>query len=126
MSYLMFWPEYPRLVVTFWVVLVVVVMYLTKRQAHRAITRGSRAGYRWLRLAARGSQALAQRLDVRNREVMLALQTEITRRQLETELHRVAAAVEEDMTKFQHLERSINEHITLISEDFERSTQVPP
>lgn len=122
----MFWPEYPRFVIACWVVLLVVVMYLTKRPAHRAITRASRAGYRWLRLASRGSLALAQRLDVRNREVMLALQTEISRRQLERELHRVAAAVEEDMTKFQHLERAVNEHLTLISEDFNRSTQVPP
>jgi len=54
------------------------------------------------------------------------LQTEITRRQLEWDFQRVAAAVEQDMTKFQHLERAINEHITLLGEDFERSTQVPP
>lgn len=126
MQFLMFWPDYPKLVIAFWVVVAVVAMYLTKRASHRAIYRASRAGYRWLRLAARGSLALAQRLDVRNREVMLALQTEISRRQLERELQRVAAAVEEDMTKFQHLERGIHEHLAVLAEDFERSTQVPP
>lgn len=126
MQILMFWPEYPKIVIAFWVVVAVVVMYLTKRASHRAILRASRAGYRWLRLAARGSLALAQRLDVRNREVMLALQSEISRRQLERELHRVAVAVEEDMTKFQHLERAVNEHLAVLAEDFERSTQIPP
>src|SRR5690606_24646506 len=122
----MLWNEYPTLSLALAVVVGIAVMYIVRTRAHRAIDSLGRAGHRQLRLMARGCTALAALLNVRNREVMLALQTEITRRQLEWDFQRVAAAVEQDMTKFQQLERAINEHITLLGEDFERSTQVPP
>jgi hypothetical protein len=126
MSYPLFWPEFPGLSIACWLLLGLAVLYLVRERAHLFIERLSRAGHRQLRLLARAAAALAARINARNREVMLALQTEITRRQLEREFHRMAAAVEQDMTKFQHLERAINEHLTLLGEDFERSSQVPP
>lgn len=126
MRSLLFWPEFPGLSIAVWLLLGLVVLYVVRERAHRFIERLSRAGHRQLRLLARAAAALAARIEARNREVMLALQTEIIRRQLEREFHRMAAAVEQDMTKFQHLERSINEHLTLLGEDFERSRQVPP
>ncbi len=126
MSYFQFWPEFPAAAIALWVVVGIALLFLIRKTAHRAIERAARSGQRLLRLLARSATAAAGRIDIRNREVMLALQMEITRRQLEREFHRVAAAVEQDMTKFQHLERSINEHINLMGEDFERSAQVPP
>jgi hypothetical protein len=122
----MLWNDYPTLGIALAVVVGIAAMYIVRAHAHRAIEQFGRAGHRQLRLMARACTALAAVLNGRNREVMLALQTEITRRQLEWDFQRVAAAVEQDMTKFQHLERAINEHITLLGEDFERSTQVPP
>jgi hypothetical protein len=122
----MLWTDYPTLSIALAVVVGMAAMYIVRAHAHRAIEQLGRAGHRQLRLMARACTALAAVLNGRNREVMLALQTEITRRQLEWDFQRVAAAVEQDMTKFQHLERAINEHITLLGEDFERSTQVPP
>jgi hypothetical protein len=126
MRYFLFWPDFPAAAIAVWAIVLVAVLYVARAPAHRFIERIARAGQRWLRLAARGAAALAGRMELRNREVMLALQMEIARRQLEREFHRVAAAVEQDMTKFQHLERSVNEHINLMGEDFERSAQVPP
>ena len=126
MRSLLFWPEFPGLSIAVWVVVGLVALYVVRERAHRFIERLSRAGHRQLRLLARAAVALAGRIDTRNREVMLALQSEIIRRQLEREFHRMAAAVDQDMTKFQHLERAINEHLTLLGEDFERSRQVPP
>lgn len=126
MSFFQFWSEFPAAAIALWVVVGIALLYLIRSTAHRAIERAARSGQRLLRLLARSATAAAGRIDTRNREVMLALQMEIARRQLEREFHRVAAAVEQDMTKFQHLERSINEHINLMGEDFERSTQVPP
>jgi hypothetical protein len=108
MNYLIFWPEYPAAAIAVWLLVLLAVLYLVRGRAHAALERGSRAGDRMLRLAARACSALAAQLQSRNREVMLALQMEITRRQLEHEFYRVAGAVEQDMTKFQHLERSIN------------------
>ncbi len=121
-----FWSDYPIAALVILLVTGIAVLYLTQRSSHAFIDRVSRGGYRAARLLARGCTALAARVDTRNREVMLALQMEITRRQLEREFQRVAAAVEQDMTKFQHLERSINEHVNLMEEDFDRSAQVPP
>lgn len=106
--------------------LAMAVGYLLRDGMHRLIDRLGRAGQRWLRLLGHACGRGAEAMQLRNREVMLALQTEISRRQLEGEFHRVAGAVEQDMTRFQHLERTISEHITLLAEDFERSTQVPP
>jgi hypothetical protein len=126
MSYFQFWPEFPLVAIVVWAVAVIAVLYLIRRKSHRSIERVARGGHRLLRLLARSAAVMAKRIETRNREVMLALQMEITRRQLEREFHRVAAAVEQDMTKFQHLERAINEHINLMGEDFERSAQVPP
>lgn len=126
MNLFAFWSEYPIAAVAIALVVGIALLYLTRRSSHRFIERVSRGGHRSARMLARGCAALAGRIDARNREVMLALQMEITRRQLEREFQRVAAAVEQDMTKFQHLERSINEHINLMGEDFERSAQVPP
>ncbi len=126
MNWLSEWTVHPALWWALAGVLLVVLGYVARVQMHQLIERAARGGHRWLRLAGRSCAGLSERIEVRNREVMLALQMEITRRQLEREFHRVAAAVEQDMTKFQHLERAITEHITLISEDFERSTQVPP
>ena len=126
MSWSSFWSEFSAVALVLWVVVAIATMYLLRSNAHRAIERISRGGFRWLRLFSRACAAVAGRIDSRNREAMLALQMEITRRQLEREFHRVAAAVEQDMTKFQHLERSVNEHINLMGEDFERSAQVPP
>lgn len=108
------------------VIITMAVMYLARERAHRMLEQLGRSGQRQLRLVAKTCVAWGAALEVRNREVMLALQNEITRRQLEWDFQRVAGAVEQDMTKFQHLERAINEHITLLGEDFERSTQVPP
>jgi hypothetical protein len=122
----MLWTEHPALGATLAIIIAIAVMYLVRDRAHKAIAQLGHAGQRQLRLFARACATLGDALRVRNREVMLALQTEITRRQLEWDFQRVAAAVEQDMTKFQHLERAINEHITLLGEDFERSTQVPP
>jgi hypothetical protein len=126
MRSVLFWPDYPVAAIALWSLIAIAVLYVARAPAHRFIERIARAGQRWLRIAARGAAALAGRMELRNREVMLSLQMEITRRQLEREFHRVAAAVEQDMTKFQHLERSVNEHINLMGEDFERSAQVPP
>ncbi|HET8710852.1 MAG TPA: hypothetical protein VFM32_05735, partial [Spongiibacteraceae bacterium] len=126
MNLFAYWSEYPVVAVTIIVVVAIAVLYLSRRTSHRLIERVSCSGFRLARLLARGCTALAMRIDTRNREVMLALQMEIPRRQLEREFQRVAAAVEQDMTKFQHLERSINEHVNVMEEDFERSAQVPP
>lgn len=126
MNIFAFWSEHPIAALAILIIAGIAVLYLTRRSSHRVIERVSRGGYRFARLLARSCAVLALRIDARNREVMLALQMEITRRQLEREFQRVAAAVEQDMTKFQHLERSINEHINLMGEDFERSAQVPP
>lgn len=126
MSFSAFWFEFPAAAIALAIIVGIAILYLMRRTAHRAIERCSRGGQRLARLLARGCAVVAVRIDTRNREVMLALQMEITRRQLEREFQRVAAAVEQDMTKFQHLERSINEHINLMGEDFDRSAQVPP
>jgi hypothetical protein len=126
MSFFLFWSEYPFAAVAIFIVSGVAALYLSRHSSYRLIERISRSGHRFARLTARSCVALAERIDARNREVMLALQMEITKRQLEREFQRVAVAVEQDMTKFQHLERSINEHVNVMEEDFERSAQVPP
>ncbi|HSB94941.1 MAG TPA: hypothetical protein VLC91_00730, partial [Spongiibacteraceae bacterium] len=78
MRYFLFWPDFPAAAIALWVVVLVAVLYVARTPSHRFIERIARAGQRWLRLAARAAGALAGRMELRNREVMLALQMEIT------------------------------------------------
>ncbi|NNG05095.1 MAG: hypothetical protein HKM95_13495, partial [Inquilinus sp.] len=101
-------------------------MYFARHAAHKAILLLSRMIYRACRMTATSLMQAEHRLQLRNREVLLAAGREDTERLVEREFDRVAAAVKRDLSACPAVTRRLAEEITQIEEDHESSTDVPP
>ncbi len=109
-----------------WFVTITVLLYFARVPAHRAILAISRVMHYALRLAANSAMRAEHRLELRNREVLLAAGREATERRVEREFDRIDAAVRKDLAEFPALQRKLTEKITQMEEDHRQSTEVPP
>ncbi len=112
--------------VAIWFVLLVVVFYFARQPAHYSIRSFARILHNAFRVAAYSVLSAEQKLQVRNREVLLAAGREAAERMIEREFERVEAMVHKDLAEYPALQRQISEQITRIGEDYEKSTDVPP
>lgn len=123
---LILWPKYPLLSVIVWIVVTVVLLYLARSPAHKAIYSLSRVIHNGLRLAAH-SVLLAEKTVVRrNKEVLLAAGIETMERSIEREFHRVDAVVKRDLGGYPAIHRNLADQIARIDEDYRESTELPP
>ena len=106
--------------------LLTLALYFSRAPAHRAILSLSRAFYHGLRLAANSLMSAQQRLDLRNREVLLEAGREASERMIEREFERVDEIVRRDLAQCPALEREMKEFLTQLEEDHKSSTDVPP
>ncbi|MEX2467994.1 MAG: hypothetical protein WD995_13875 [Gemmatimonadota bacterium] len=120
------WPQNPGLSVLMWVLLAVLVLYGARTPAHHAILALARTVAQGCRLSSRALAELQTRLAARNREVILSSGLEDTERQIEQEFRRISATVDRDLARYPALHRKLTEQVTLIEEDFRRSTDAPP
>lgn len=104
----------------------IVLLYLGRDIAHRAIRAFFFGGYRFFKLLSSSLIQSAQVLQERNKEVLLELGQENVERQLEREFYRINKVVEQDLGNYPELQRIINEQITKIEEDYGKSGEVPP
>jgi hypothetical protein len=107
-------------------VLVVVVFYLARSPAHKAIyalTRGVQAGFR---LMSDSVIHTAERLEKRNREVLINDGSRTAERMIEREFRRLEGVVERDLSAYPALHRSMADIVTRIEGDYKESTEVPP
>ena len=109
-----------------WFVVLTLAMYFARWPAHRTILSLARALYRALRLTARSLLLLEERLQARNREVLLAAGREAKERIIEREFERIDAAVRRDLAECPTLHRRLTEQATALEEDHDRSQNVPP
>ncbi|MBW1981324.1 MAG: hypothetical protein JRJ12_08870 [Deltaproteobacteria bacterium] len=123
---LVIWPGSPLLSVLTWIVVAVLLLYLARTPAHRAIQSLSRAVHSGMRLASHSVLLAEQRLVQRNKEVLLAAGREAVERSLEREFHRVNAVVRRDFSGYPALHRSLAEQIARIEEDYLESVELPP
>ncbi|HKJ74247.1 MAG TPA: hypothetical protein VKA19_09045 [Alphaproteobacteria bacterium] len=119
-------PGHPAISVIFWVIIIVVSLYLARSPAHRAILSMSKVLHRGFRIAAHSTRLAEQKLNQRNREVLLAAGREASERIVEREFDRVDATVCRDLAEYPALQRQLSEQITSIDEDYKQSTEVPP
>ncbi|MFP3870700.1 MAG: hypothetical protein ACLFVT_07485 [Syntrophobacteria bacterium] len=123
---LVLWPQYPLLSMIIWIVVAVVLLYLARSPAHKAIYSLSRVVHSGLRLAAH-SVLLAENTVVRrNKEVLLTAGIEAVERSIEREFHRVDAAVKRDLGGYPALQRALADQIARMDEDYRESTELPP
>jgi len=120
-------PDTPAWLVTLIVfVLAIFILYMGRKSAHGAIRSAFRFIYTSLRLGARSLALAEEKLHARNREVLIALGKEQAEREINREFFRINKFVERDLGGFPKLQRSIQEQITAINEDYEDSGAVPP
>jgi len=109
-----------------WFVLIVCLLYFARRPAHLFIQSFSRVIHNAMRLSARAVMRAEQRLEARNREVLLAQGREAAERIIEREFDRVDATVRRDLSEYPALHRKLSEEIATIDDDYKQSTEVPP
>lgn len=107
-------------------VLFIVVLYLSRQPAHRAIMSLSRVMHNALRLSAKSIMYVESRLALRNREVLLAAGRETEERMIAREFERIDATVRKDLSEYPAMHRTLSEEITVIDEDYQASIEVPP
>ena len=108
------------------IILVLVLLYLARHQAHRMIRSFTLIGAQALRLAARSMLLAENKLRQRNREVLLAAGAGEIEKELEREFQRVDAVVKRDLQTYPAFHRSMSDLITRIDDDYRQSTDVPP
>jgi hypothetical protein len=109
-----------------WFVVLTLAMYFARLPAHRTILSLARALHRALRLTARSLLLVEERLQARNREVLLAAGREAKERIIEREFERIDMAVRRDLAECPTLHRRLTEQATALEEDHEESKEVPP
>jgi hypothetical protein len=119
-------PGYPLLSILIWFVVAIVMLYLARYPAHRAIKSLSRAIHNGMRLASRSVLLAEERLVHRNKEVLLAAGRESVERLIEREFQRVDAVVKRDLSGYPALQHTLAEQITRIDEDYRESAELPP
>jgi len=109
-----------------WFVILMMVMYFARHPAHMAIVSFCRVIHNAMRLSARAVMRAEERLNQRNKEVLLAQGREAAERIIEREFDRVDATVRRDLAEYPALHRQLSEEITVIDDDYKESTEVPP
>lgn len=126
MNSLLIWPEQPVLSVLALSAILLPVLYAGRAPMQEFIRRLTRALSNPLRLASRWIAHGAQRLQVRNREVLFAHGSRELELTTQRELERVTALVQRDLQGYPALQRKLMDEITRIEEDYQRSGEVPP
>ncbi|WP_101757577.1 hypothetical protein [Oceanicoccus sp. KOV_DT_Chl] len=117
--------EYPVFSLVVAGLLVWVLMYFLRQQAHHLILRSARLCHAQLRLLSRACLYSAQRIRRRNHEITKALAEALLERQLERRFMRIEKLVERDLANYQHLAADINRQLTAVDEDYIASAKVP-
>ncbi|MGH8373160.1 MAG: hypothetical protein ACRETO_10555, partial [Gammaproteobacteria bacterium] len=120
------WSSSPTVSAIIWLVLLIVVLYVARVPAHRFLRSLGGLLYRGMRLAAKALMRTSERLNERNREVMLVQAREHQVQRLQREFERVAAYVNRDLSAYPALNRQLSEMGARVEEDFQRSGEVPP
>jgi hypothetical protein len=110
----------PLLLLIVWIVLC-----LARKPFHRSMGALSRIIYNAMRLAATSVKLAENRLNTRNREVLLAAGLEMAERKVEREFDRISFSVQRDLEGYPQLQRKINEDLQKLEEDYGKCGEIP-
>lgn len=122
----MFLEQLPPMNTATWLVVAVVVLYLGRIPAHKAILSLTRVLHRGLRLASASVLQGVELLKKSNREVLLALGADAAERSIEREFQRIQNIIKRDLDSYPSLHRQLHERIQQIDEDYHNSIEQPP
>lgn len=117
---------HPAVSISIIILVAIIVLYISRRPAHRAIISLTRVIHNAMRLSAKSVMSVESRLANRNREVLLEAGREAEERMIEREFERIDATVRRDLSEYPAMHRQLNEKITLIEGDYQASIEVPP
>jgi hypothetical protein len=103
----------------------VVLLYLARGPAHKAIYSLSRVVHAGFRLMSRSVTLAEERVRNRNKEVLLATGAEAAERLIEREFQRVEGVVKRDLSQYPSLHRVLADQVVHIDEDYRESAEVP-
>ncbi len=122
----MIWPDQPALSVVIWVLVGVTLLYMARQPVHLALIGLGRVLHNALRVTARSVGLARERLELRNREVLLAAGRESAERLIEREFRRIEATTQRDLATFPAMHRKVMEQVTAIDDDYRQTAEVPP
>ncbi len=120
------WSDSPALSLAIWMIIAIMLLYMGRPHAHQLLRTTGRALHRALRMGAASIRQLENRLEQRNREVLLAQGRESAERSIEREFQRVNAIVERDLGQYPALHRKLAETLEKIEQDYRDSTDNAP
>jgi hypothetical protein len=116
----------PFLSVMVWIILSIAAMYFARRPFHDSMGSLGRVIYNAMRVAAASVKMAQQRLEVRNREVLLAAGIEQAERRMEREFERISTAVDRNLEAYPQLQRQLRENLLKLEDDYQKTSEIPP
>ena len=120
------WPDHTGVSVAIWLFIIIIMMWLARMPAHKAIRSFSFIIRNAMRMTAHSITSIEKHLVERNKEVLLSTGLEETERYIEREFHRVEDVVTRDLSGYPSLQRELKDQITKIDNDYRESSEVPP
>ncbi len=120
------WSESPALSLAIWLVISITLLYAGRPHAHQLLRSTGRAIHGTLRVASASIRQLEERVQARNRDVLLAAGREAMEKSIEREFNRVNNIVERDLSQYPALHRKLAETLEKIEEDYHASTDNAP
>ncbi len=105
---------------------ILLLLYLARKPAHRAISSFFKVISSAMRLSARSVLQAEKRLQQRNRDVLLAEGMLHAERELEREFQRVESIVNRDLQSYPGFHRQLSELLERIDADYRASAELPP
>jgi hypothetical protein len=109
-----------------WLVILMVFMYLGRSPAKQAIHATVRILHNVFRFLASTAKLTGERMENRNRDVLLAAGREDKERIIEREFDRIGNTVQNDLSRYPELQRTLAERIQRIDDDHQETADVPP
>ncbi len=109
-----------------WIVISVVLLYMARTPAHKAIISTANVIFHALRIISSSILLAEKKLKERNREVLLGAGKEATEHIIEREFDRIDSFVKKELAQFPTLHRDITTSVVKIEEDYKKSAEIPP
>jgi len=105
--------------------LVFLGMYLARKPFHRILETFGRVIYNAMRMSSASVKLAEKRLQIRNREVLMSAGLELAERKVEGEFDRLSSVVQRDLEGYPQIQRTINENLQRLEEDYHACTEIP-
>ena len=106
-------------------VLLVLAMYLARSPFHRLMAALGRMVYSAMRLTAASVKLAENRLNKRNREVLINSGLSLAERKLEREFERIGVVVRKDLEGYPQVQRKAIVNVQRLEDDFMNSNTIP-